>query len=77
MNCGQMEKQRLTNRSRRTWQKVATPLSLVISEVEPREAERNLDVLESLFDYYFVRPAMLQKKRDALNANLKRLASLI
>ena len=42
-----------------------------IIEVEIGEAEWNLDVLEALFDFYFVQPALLQKKRDALNAKLK------
>jgi len=39
--------------------------------VESGEAEWNLDVIESLFDFYFVQPALLQKKRDALNQKLK------
>ena len=42
-----------------------------IIDVEPGEAEWNLDVLESLFDFYFVQPALIKKKRDALNAKLK------
>ncbi len=42
-----------------------------IFEVEPGEAEWTIDVIESLFDYYFVQPATLQKKKDALNAKLK------
>jgi hypothetical protein len=42
-----------------------------IIDVEPGEAEWNLDVLESLFDFYFVQPALLKKKRDALDAKLK------
>jgi len=42
-----------------------------IIDVQPGEAEWTLDVLEALFDYYFVQPALLQKKRDALNAKLK------
>ena len=42
-----------------------------IIEVEPGEAEWNLDVLEALFDFYFVQPAMLKKKRMALDAKLK------
>jgi len=29
-----------------------------------------LDTLEGLFDFYFVQPALLQKKRAALNAKL-------
>ena len=42
-----------------------------VLEVEPGEAEWNLDVLESMFDFYFVQPALLKKKREALNAKLK------
>lgn len=41
-----------------------------IVEVEPGEAEWLLDVLEALFDFYFVQPAILQAKRDALNKKL-------
>jgi hypothetical protein len=42
-----------------------------IIAVEPGEAEWNLDVLESLFDFYFVQPELLKKKRAALDAKLK------
>ena len=42
-----------------------------IVPVEPGEAELNLDVLESLFDFYFVRPAETKRKMDALNQKLK------
>lgn len=42
-----------------------------ILPVEPEEAEWNLDVLEALFDFYYVQPAKIQKKRDALNKKLK------
>lgn len=41
-----------------------------ILDVELGEAEWTLDVLESLFDFYFVRPAQLQKRKDALNQKL-------
>lgn len=41
-----------------------------IMDVEPGEAEWNLDVLEALFEFYFVQPAAAQAKRDALNAKL-------
>ncbi len=41
-----------------------------IVPVEPGEAEWTLDVLEGLFDFYFVQPALLKQKRDALNAKL-------
>jgi hypothetical protein len=42
-----------------------------IIDVEPGEAEWNLDVLEGLFDFYFVRPAISAKKREALDKKLK------
>jgi hypothetical protein len=42
-----------------------------IVEVEPGEAEWNLDVLESLFDFYFVEPAKTAKRKAELNAKLK------
>ncbi len=41
-----------------------------IIEVEIGEAEWLLDVLESLFDFYFIQPAILKAKRDALNNKL-------
>jgi len=41
-----------------------------IVDVEPEEAELNLDVLEALFDFYFVRPEIIKKKKDALNKKL-------
>ena len=42
-----------------------------IIDVEPGEAEWNLDVLEALFDYYFVQPEKTKKRKDALNKKLK------
>ena len=41
-----------------------------IMPVEPGEAEWNLDVLESLFDFYYVQPSIIQQKRNALNQRL-------
>ena len=41
-----------------------------ILPVEPEEAEWSLEVLESLFDYYYVQPEALEKKRLAMNAKL-------
>ncbi len=41
-----------------------------IIEVELGEAEWLLDVLEALFDFYFVQPKVLQSKKDALNKKL-------
>jgi Domain of unknown function (DUF4145) len=41
-----------------------------IVEVEPGEAEWNLDVLDDLFDFYYVQPAVARRKRAALDAKL-------
>ena len=38
--------------------------------VEPGEAEWLLDLLERFFDFYFVQPAILNRKREALNKKL-------
>jgi hypothetical protein len=40
-------------------------------DVEPGEAEWNIETIEALFDYYFVQPALIQKKRSALEEKLK------
>lgn len=42
-----------------------------IVEVEPGEAEWNLDVLEGLFDFYFVQPAKMKARKAALNKKLQ------
>ncbi len=42
-----------------------------VIDVEPGEAEWLLDTLESLFDFYFIQPIELQKRRDALDRKLK------
>ncbi len=44
--------------------------SIEVVDVEPGEAEWLLDLLEGLFDFYFIQPAELQRKRDALNKKL-------
>jgi hypothetical protein len=41
-----------------------------IVDVESGEAEWNLETLEQLFDFYFVRPAAQAKRKAALNAKL-------
>jgi len=41
-----------------------------IVPVEPGEAEWNLDVLEALFDFYFVAPARTKARKEALNKKL-------
>ena len=42
----------------------------MILDVEPHEAEWTLDILELLFDFYFVGPAKAQAKKDSLNTKL-------
>lgn len=42
-----------------------------IIDVEPGEAEWNLDVLESLFEFYFVQPGLTASRKAALNLKLK------
>jgi hypothetical protein len=41
-----------------------------IVDVEPEEAEWNLDVLDLLFDFYYVQPGLSQAKRNRLNKKL-------
>ncbi len=41
-----------------------------ILDVEPGEAEWSLEILEMLFDHYFIAPAKIQEKRDKLNSKL-------
>jgi hypothetical protein len=48
----------------------------MIFDVEPGEAEWTLDVLEELFDFCFVRPAAIQRKKDALNRKLQEAGRL-
>lgn len=42
-----------------------------IMPVEPHEAEWNLEVLEGLFDHYYVQPAKAAARRAALDAKLE------
>ncbi len=44
-----------------------------VVDVEPGEADWNLDVIESLFDFYFVQPAVLKMKQDALDTKLSNI----
>lgn len=41
-----------------------------IVDVDPQEAEWTLNIIEGLFDFYFVQPAVAEQKRQALNAKL-------
>jgi hypothetical protein len=40
-------------------------------DVEMGQAEWNLNVLDSLFDFYFVQPAIAAEKKRQINAKLK------
>jgi len=42
-----------------------------VVDAEPGESDWNLDVLEALFNYYFVQPATIKRKREILNLKLK------
>jgi hypothetical protein len=42
-----------------------------ILDVEPGEAEWNLDVLDLLFDFYYIQPAIAQQRKDDLNKKLQ------
>jgi hypothetical protein len=44
-----------------------------ILPVDPTEAEWNLEVLEALFDFYCVQPALTKRKKDALNLKLQEI----
>lgn len=44
-----------------------------VVDVEPGEAEWLIDVLEALFDFAFVQPRRLERKRDELNKKLSRI----
>jgi len=48
-----------------------TQCSGLIVEVEPGEAEWLLDVLEILFDFYFVQPEEAARRREASNRKPK------
>ena len=42
-----------------------------IIDVEPGEAEWSLEVIEGLFDFYFVQPAKMKTRKEALNKKLE------
>ena len=44
--------------------------SLQIIDVEPEEAEWCLEIIEALFDHYYVTPARARERRDQLNQKL-------
>lgn len=43
----------------------------LILDVEPGEAEWNLEILESLFDFYYVKPEMEKRRREEINKKLQ------
>jgi hypothetical protein len=50
--------------------------TLQIIDVEDHEAEYSLDILDALFDHYYVRPAEAARRRAALDAKLKAAGKL-
>jgi hypothetical protein len=50
--------------------RITDQTSLQIIDVEPHEAEFCLDILDALFDHYYVKPAQAKAMKDALNAKL-------
>ncbi len=42
-----------------------------IVDVEPGEADWNLDTIEALFEHYYVQPSLLDQKRKALDKKLQ------
>jgi hypothetical protein len=44
-----------------------------IVNVEPGEAEWSIEVIKSMFDYLFIQPRRIEKKRDELNIKLRSL----
>lgn len=56
-----------------TWPRIPPSKSTGdIVDVEPGEAEWTLDVLEGLFDFFFVQPAKTVARKAALDAKLGR-----
>jgi Domain of unknown function (DUF4145) len=50
--------------------KITDQTTLQIIDVEPAEAEYCLDVLDAVFDHYYVKPAQARAVKDALDAKL-------
>jgi len=42
-----------------------------ILDVEPGEADWNLDVLEALFDFYYIKPKLEQRKREEFDKKIQ------
>jgi hypothetical protein len=50
--------------------RITDQTTLQLIDVEPHEAEYCLDILDALFDHYYVRPAHAHRMKTALNAKL-------
>lgn len=50
--------------------RITDETTLEIIDVEPHEAEYCLDILDAVFDHYYVKPAEAKRMKDALNAKL-------
>ena len=49
---------------------ISDTTTLQVIDVEDHEAEYCLDILDALFDHYYVRPAEAKRRRNALDAKL-------
>jgi uncharacterized protein DUF4145 len=49
---------------------VTDQTTLQVIDVEPSEAEWCLEILEDMFDHYYVKPAQAAARKAALNAKL-------
>jgi hypothetical protein len=50
--------------------KITDQTTLQVIDVEPHEADFCLDILDALFDHYFVKPADAKRRKEQLNAKL-------
>jgi Domain of unknown function (DUF4145) len=50
--------------------RITDTTSLQIIDVQPHEAEFCLEILDAMFDHYYVKPAQAKAIKDALNAKL-------
>ncbi|HZV04815.1 MAG TPA: DUF4145 domain-containing protein [Gemmataceae bacterium] len=50
--------------------KITDQTTLQVIDVEPHEAEYCLDILDALFDHYYVRPAVALRQKQLLDAKL-------
>ena len=50
--------------------RITDKTTLQVIDVEPHEAEFCLDIIEGLFDHYYVKPALTEQRMTELNKKL-------